>query len=215
MDNLEYWDEIEGLGTFYLEMELVVSTEPVLFVCKQGKARYLFMTFNSYDGIFVFCKISTDDLLKMLTNEITMEKAFRSARCIYQTYVDENGLMHYDQYEANLFDGNRLPKVGAYYRIHSEYIQKYISQLKQDNNDYLQYAYSLKTDVDDKWTFEYSIEIKADFMVPERYNCLIDISEMGAKNILLEKYEDFTQVLEDYEYLDLDTVKEISNGWVA
>ena len=143
MSRLEYWDEIKGFGTFQLEMELVVSTEPVLFVCIKDEDRYLFMTYDSYDGAYVFCKISTEDLLRMLQNEITMENAFRMADCIYQTYVDEDNSMNYFCYESASFDGSKLPKVGAYYRINSNYIKKYINELEQESLNYLEYDYSI------------------------------------------------------------------------
>ena len=33
----EYWDEIRGIGKLYVEEELVVGIEPVLFVCIDDK----------------------------------------------------------------------------------------------------------------------------------------------------------------------------------
>ena len=43
----EYWDEIRGIGKLYVEEELAVGIEPVLFVCIDDKNnRYLVMTYD-------------------------------------------------------------------------------------------------------------------------------------------------------------------------
>ena len=50
----EYWDEIRGIGKLYVEEELVVGIESVLFVCIDDKNnRYLVMTYDSYNGIYI------------------------------------------------------------------------------------------------------------------------------------------------------------------
>ena len=33
-----YWDEIQGIGKLYVDIELVVGFEPVLFVCTDRKS---------------------------------------------------------------------------------------------------------------------------------------------------------------------------------
>lgn len=76
------------------------------------------MARDSYAGIYVFCKIKDDTLARMLKKEITMEEVFRSEEFIYQTYIaPETGVMHYKQYDAKLFDGSKLLRKGAYYKV--------------------------------------------------------------------------------------------------
>ena len=51
----EYWDEIRGIGKLYVEEDLVVGIESVLFVCIDDKNnRYLVMTYDSYNGIYIY-----------------------------------------------------------------------------------------------------------------------------------------------------------------
>ena len=213
MKNLEYWDEIEGLGTFQLEMELVVSTEPVLFVCQKDEERYLFMTYDSYEGIFVFCKIATCNLIKMLRNELTMENAFRLGECIYQTYVDEKGNMQYERYETCSFDGDKLPRKGAYYRIHSEYIQNYIRELYLENVTYVPYDCRMTIAVVD-WKFEFSTKVKVILGETERYNCFID--EVGKNMEICENYEVvILQSMENNISMDSTNEKKSNINWAA
>lgn len=215
MSNLEYWDDIEGLGTFQLEMELVVSTEPVLFVCKKDEERYLFMTYNSYEGVFVFCKINTDNLIRMLKNEITMDKAFRSAEFICQTYVDEKGIMHFKQYEAKSFDGSMLPRQGAYYRISSKYIQDYVSELIRENDECLPYEYGRNIPVNNG-KFVCTIKTRTALAEWEGYNSLADIIYGGIKEFANVRYQDFSPQFEEcYTSMVSISNEDINNTYVA
>lgn len=127
----EYWDEIDGIGKMYMENELVVGVETVLFVCINEEGRWLFMTYDSAEGDYVFCKIEENILVQMLNNEITMEEAYRKAGYIGETFIDKEGKMRFDKYEAASFSGERLPNKGAYYDIKSEYIKQYICELQR------------------------------------------------------------------------------------
>lgn len=217
MSNLEYWDDIEGLGAFELEMELVVSTEPVLFVCKNNGERYLFMTYNSYDGIYVFCKTTTDDLIRMLTDEITMEKIFRQADYIYQTSVDDSGMIQYEKFQAMQFSAHRLPKVGAYYKIHSAYIQNYIKELRQENNYYVKYDCVMQVDT---LHMKYDIIIENRYFIEkqDRYSSDLELFNNLTKDFLSNKVEYVVQELEEesvYMNLSVETINEICNDWAA
>lgn len=129
----QYWDEINGLGKLYLEEELVVGTEPVLIVCTdENKNRYLIMTYDSCEGIYVYRKIDKTELLDMLENRVTMEQTFRRGNKIYQTYVAEDGTLDRQEYLAVDFPEEKLPDSGEYYEIDSAYIQKYIKDLRQN-----------------------------------------------------------------------------------
>lgn len=127
----EYWDEIEGIGKMYMENELVVGVETVFFVCINDEGRWLFMTYDSAEGDYVFCKIRENTLVQMLNNEITMEEAYRKAKYIGETFIDEEGKMRFNRYETGSFSGERLPDKGAYYDIKSEYINQYICELQR------------------------------------------------------------------------------------
>ena len=126
----ELWDEIEGIGKIYMETELVVELETVLFVCINDEGHWLFMTYDS-EGDCVFCKIEENTLLQRLNNKITMEEAYRKAEYIGETYIDEEDRMKYDRYEVAYFNGEKLPDKGAYYDIKSKYINDNISELQR------------------------------------------------------------------------------------
>ena len=140
----EYWDEIEGIGKMYMENELVVGVETVLFVCINDEGRWLFMTYDSAEGDYVFCKIEENTLVQMLNNEITMEEAYRKAGYIGETFIDEEGKMKFDRYETGSFSSERLPNEGAYYDIKSEYINQYICELQlycESRYEVIDYSY--------------------------------------------------------------------------
>lgn len=127
----QYWDEIDGIGKLYLEEELVVGIEPVLVVCvDEVKNRYLIMTYDSYEGIYVYRKIEKIELLDMLENRVTMEETFRRGDKVYMTSMGEDGMLKSEGYPVADFDGGKLPDVGEYYEINSSYIQKYIKALR-------------------------------------------------------------------------------------
>ena len=149
MRDLEFWDTIQGIGDLYIENELVVATETVLFVCKdESEQRWIFMTYNSYDGIYVFAKVRTETLLKMLKDEITMEETFREAEFINETYIDDEDELCYRQERSDRFDEHRLPDKGANYGIHSKYICDYIKKLEFEANImFIDYDYSPKHDL--------------------------------------------------------------------
>jgi len=162
---LEYWDEIQGIGVLNMEMELVVGVEPVLFVCSlksNPKKKYLIMTYNSMKGKYVIREIGNEEVLLMLDNEITMEQTFRNGTYIYLTYLEE-GLLKFEKHKSSDFDGTMLPKKGAYYNIRSKYILDYKKELKtktftfdlRDTNystdrteSYLDF---ISSDISDKW----------------------------------------------------------------
>lgn len=127
----EYWDEIKGIGKMYMEIELVVGVETVLFVCINDEGRWLFMTYDSAEGDYVFCRIEESTLIRMLNNEITMEEAYRRSGYIGETFIDEEGRMRFYKYASDSFSGGKLPSKGAYYDIRSEYINEYICKLQR------------------------------------------------------------------------------------
>ncbi len=133
MREAEYWDDINGIGRLEIEIDLVIADESLLFVCHEEAChanKYLFMTYDSFEGIYVFRKISDDELLDMLENRVTMEQTFRNGEYIGQTYV-QGEILCYDRYEPEKFDGARLPDQGEYYELQTAYILRYINVLKE------------------------------------------------------------------------------------
>lgn len=134
MRDIYTWEQVNGIGELYTEIELIVGVEPVLFVCTTNKTdgeRYLIMTYDSYEGIYIMKKINAEDLLDMLENRVTMEQSFRKGRYILKTYIDTNGNMSFKKILSNDFDGGLLPKKGEYFELHSRYILDYIQKLKE------------------------------------------------------------------------------------
>ncbi len=133
MEDLEFWDEVEGIGKLNMEMELVVAEEPILFVCSledNPEKKYLIMTYNSFKGKYVIREINNQELLLMLENEVTMEQTFRNGKEIIVTYL-KDGMLHAQTCSSSDFSESMLPKKGAYYNIHSKYILDYIDTLKE------------------------------------------------------------------------------------
>lgn len=134
MKELEFWDEIEGIGELNMEMELVVAEEPVLFVCsleQNPEKKYLIMAYNSFKGKYVIREIDNQELLMMLENQVTMEQTFRNGKEIIMTHL-EGGILQSEKYNSEKFSTEMLPKKGAYYNIHSQYILEYIETLKEN-----------------------------------------------------------------------------------
>lgn len=132
MKDLEFWNEIEGIGELSIEMELLVGLEPVLFVCileDNPREKYLVMTYNSAKTTYVMRKITDKELLNMLDKKITMEEVFRSGKEILKIYMREEEI-YVERYNPLDFDGSMLPRKGATYNIRSQYILDYKNELR-------------------------------------------------------------------------------------
>lgn len=129
--NKDFWGEVKGFGNFYLEEELVVGAETILFVCtdENGK-RFLFMTYDSYEGIYVFTAVSDEILIAMLEGKIPIERVYRSAAKIYTTLWKEKIYIS-EEHDAINFTSEKLPDRNLFYTIHSEYIQDYIKSIRR------------------------------------------------------------------------------------
>lgn len=128
---MELWNKIEEIGSLYKEIDLVIGVEPVLFVCKKyrTKDRYLVMTYNSYEEIYVIAPIANRALLNMLSNQITMEQAFRGCDIILTTQIGNNSLA-IEKHSPSNFQEDMLPRVGEYYELDYEYIRMYRDKLE-------------------------------------------------------------------------------------
>lgn len=134
MEDLFFWNDVVGVGNLYTEKELVVGVEPVLFVCTvdgNEKKRYLVMTYDSYEGIYVMIKIDNKQLLDMLENRVTMEETFRKGTEIIKTYIDDEGNMRTECFQPGDFDGDLLPRKNEYFELKSRHIISYIEKLKK------------------------------------------------------------------------------------
>lgn len=131
----DLWGKVDNIGDLYLEKELVTGFEPVLFTCRtDSKERFLVISYNSNDGIFVLCHVTNSNLISMLKNEITMEECYRKSNIIYQTYYDEEAdILRVNSFDSKVFPKEKLPEKGAYFSIKSKYIEKYIQSLKNES----------------------------------------------------------------------------------
>lgn len=189
MKELEIWDEIKGIGTLNMEMELVVANEPVLFVCSladKPKEKYLVMTYNSFDGKYVIRKISNQELVRMLENEVTMEQTFRNADEILLTHWEEaDYILEAESCNPDEFSEKMLPKKGTYYNIHSKYILDYMETLKEES-----YSLTIKVGQIQYGAVEMPGEETGDIWMSEilnKYSFSFDSSSMGEyQGLLLE-----------------------------
>ncbi len=127
----DVWGYIDGIGNIYVEEELVVGTETILFTCEDDiHNKYLFMTYDSYEGEYVFIKLEKNVLINMLEKRIPIEKVYRDAGTIYMTHGENYMNLEKEEYEAKEFPPQKLPEKNVYYTITSEYIKAYIDKLK-------------------------------------------------------------------------------------
>ena len=138
MDSSQYWNEITGIGKLYIDIDLVTGYEPVLdkailFVCtvdENPNEKYLVMTYDPGNGIYVMRKIGNSELLDMLMNKVTMEETFRNGNSILKTFIGDSDILEYESFTPSEFDKNLLPQKGAFFEVKSECILKYMESLE-------------------------------------------------------------------------------------
>lgn len=136
---MKKWLNAEGIGQLYIEEVLVYGDFPVLFVCiDDNKQRYLCMAFDPFESQFVIIRISTEKLIDMLENRISMEQTFRDADEIITTEDSESSDNNADivltANDSSTFPADHLPVVGECYDLPSEWLNTYLTQLKQELN---------------------------------------------------------------------------------
>lgn len=126
----EVWRTIEGIGNLYIEEELVVGTQTVLFTCEDDlHNKYLFMTADYYEEEYIFSKIKKSVLIDLLERKIPIAEALMSFGIIYMTYKDDERLKLH-KYKAKDFPSDKLPERGVYYTITSGYVKEYMDKIK-------------------------------------------------------------------------------------
>lgn len=126
----EVWRTIEGIGNLYIEEELVVGTQTVLFTCEDDlHNKYLFMTADYYEEEYIFSKIKKSVLIDMLERKIPIVEALLSSGIIYETYEDDERLKVYE-YKTKDFPSGKLPERDVYYTITAEYVKEYMDKIK-------------------------------------------------------------------------------------
>ena len=134
---MKKWFQVKKLGQLYEEEVLVYGNEPVLFVCiDDNRQRYLSMPYDSYMLNYVIAAISEKDLIAMLENRISMDKAFRKNGIIYYTEEnnsDESDELEVTAYAADQFPEDHLPDAGENYDLKFDWVDQYIKLLKKDD----------------------------------------------------------------------------------
>lgn len=126
----EVWRTIEGIGNLYIEEELVVGTQTVLFICEDDlHNKYLFMTADYYEEEYIFSKIKKSVLIDMLERKIPIVEALLSSGIIYMTYED-SGRLKLHEYKAEDFPSDKLPERDVYYTITAGYVKEYMDKIK-------------------------------------------------------------------------------------
>lgn len=147
----EVWGHIKDIGNIYIDEELVVGTETILFTCENNlHDKYLFMTYDSYECEYVFVKLMKKALIDMLEQRIPIEKVFREAGTIYMTHGDDIMNLEKEEYDADKFSSDKLPEKDVYYTISSKYIKDYIKKLKDEicsDTDYQPYRMYLEREI--------------------------------------------------------------------
>jgi hypothetical protein len=126
----EIWKNIEGIGNLYIEEELIVGTQTVLFTCEDDLYnKYLFMTVDYYEEEYIFAKIKKPVLIDMLEKKIPITTALLSFGIIYMTYEDTDRLKVHE-YKTEDFPSDKLPKNDVYYTCTAGYVKEYMDKIK-------------------------------------------------------------------------------------
>ena len=190
----EEWFEFDKIGQMYIEKELVVGNEVVLFVCIDcdGK-RYLFMTYDSYESEYVIAPITNRNLVRMLTNKITMEEAFRNSDVIYKSMDKDNEAIDLETFSSSEFDPEMLPVKGEYYDLTPGFLSEYIDELNSETESSKRYI-------------EYEVDIEAIISCIKSATVCFDYrSEMVDEDYYgASIYRSSNGVLIDYENAEAD-----------
>lgn len=167
---MENWYYAKNIGQLYIEKVLVHGDEPVLFVCvDDNNQRYLCMAYEPEMLRFVMIRISTDQLLDMLENKLSMDRTFRLADEIITTEENADSNSDIDMIltanDSRTFPADHLPKAGAYYNLNFGWVKDYIAQLKdeQTNADIelsLAYFQPFNKSVIDKFNITYKAALE-------------------------------------------------------
>ncbi len=202
----EEWFEFDKIGQMYIEKELVVGNEVVLFVCIDcdGK-RYLFMTYDSYESEYVISPITNRNLVRMLTNKITMEEAFRNSDVIYKSMDKGNEAIDLETFSSTEFDSEMLPVKGEYYELTPGFLSEYIDEL---NSEMESGKVFIEIDVDIEATIScfksvpVCVDYRSDIVDADYYGAAIDRSD----NSVLIDYEN--AVADETEFVVFENFSE-------
>ena len=84
----EKWTDADPFGSLYYENILVYFNEPDLFVCTdQSGKKYLVVLLNEDKEEYLLVETDNQNILCVISKEISMEQAFRNAKCGKAFYV--------------------------------------------------------------------------------------------------------------------------------
>ena len=167
------WINTKETGQLYIEKILVTFDVPILFVCTDYENRkYLCLNADEDDKKYVIARTDNQNLIKMLTNMISMESVFRTSKddnVIIAEYDDESESIITTVDDSSHISKDFLPEVGAYFELSNKMILDYIEYLKRQ---------IIKVTTEDFWKMTYKIE---------QNNCSLnfDIVDEYTKNLKL------------------------------
>jgi hypothetical protein len=122
-----------GEKYLYLDEELVEFDIPIFFICKDvDNQKYVVLCIDSEELLYVIGKVSIEDILSMLTSEITLRDFFMKVNEKWKVFAGEDYLS--DQVEKiEKFQDDELPTVGAYFELSNDKIETYKKRLVQES----------------------------------------------------------------------------------
>jgi hypothetical protein len=137
----DIWATLNGVGILRIEEYLVVSNEPILFTCKNEKTnqRFLVMLYDEENFEYVVSPVSAYDLADMLDNQISMEQTFRKKGIIYFTHGQFDQVI-VEEFDSKSFSSDYLPEKDEFFDLKPNYIDRYISALRKEPSDILDYV---------------------------------------------------------------------------
>lgn len=130
MSNMTEWYKTNLKGQLFIETVLVEGNVSVLFTClDESEQRYLVEMLDSFDGEYLIVPISTNDLLYMLKDKITLEQTFKKQKEAYLTSFNDDFDLVLEAVKNLEIPAEYLPLPGVYFELSTPRIRNYIKQL--------------------------------------------------------------------------------------
>lgn len=130
----EKWIEADPFGSLYYENILVYFNEPDLFICTdQSERKYLVVLLNEDKEEYLLVETDNQNILCVISKEISIEQAFRNAKsgkAFYVSYDADTDRFTSREVEISQVQKEDLPESNVLFTINDGNIQNYRSFLQ-------------------------------------------------------------------------------------
>ena len=136
MKKENYFENVPLYGNLDLEEIIFEDGFPVFFTAKSSESqRFICLCCDVIkEQRWVIAPISNDNLIKLLTNKLSMYDSFLTDKnCIIARWTKENPILKYEIVASDDVDKNDLPVEGEYIDAEDEEYSEYIRMLEAKN----------------------------------------------------------------------------------